>query len=354
MSDEKFGRVAAGTNVVTMVMGTTAYVIGHWVGFANLDRLGGDPAFATIRQTLAESLPHTFILILATAVIGCVVGIIGAYFGFMAVQGAATGSPSGGPPPFLIGALFMLAGFGFPFSTTSLFTTIAFGHYLGMDRMGKMIAEKFGLVLFLAPIATGLLFGVIMGRIAYGLASSTRQALAWDALETAINSGDLATVEELLGRGVNPGSKSPMKQPALLGAIIKGHTQIVELLISKGADINEPDTFGMTPLTIAIHKNNKVLVDVLLLKGADVDGRNGQLGGPLLLAAERGHYEVCQALLSRNVNVNVFPKQDHRTPLHWAAINRHSEVVRLLIGQGANVELIDGSGKKAADYLRFP
>jgi ankyrin repeat protein len=78
-------------------------------------------------------------------------------------------------------------------------------------------------------------------------------------------------------------------------------------------------------------------------------------------AAEKGHTEICRALLDFKADVNALDKWDvlintnlssaycchlllnriQRTPLHWAAIKGHSETCRALLDFGAIVNALD-------------
>ena len=41
-----------------------------------------------------------------------------------------------------------------------------------------------------------------------------------------------------------------------------------------------------------------------------------------------------------------------RTPLHWASNNGHVAIVSLLVAKGANVTVVDNSGKTPRDLAR--
>ena len=102
------------------------------------------------------------------------------------------------------------------------------------------------------------------------------------------------------------------------------------------------------------------LLDVLkLLIDARADTRiTNRFGGTALIpAAERGHVEVVNELLTRT-DVKI----DHVNNLGWTALleavilgdggPRRTEVVRLLIAAGANVNIPDGRGVTALAHAR--
>jgi ankyrin repeat protein len=51
----------------------------------------------------------------------------------------------------------------------------------------------------------------------------------------------------------------------------------------------------------------------------------------------RGHLAAADWLLARGADVNARPPFDHHaTPLHWAALNGHADVAKLLVSRGAD------------------
>ncbi|XP_071115864.1 putative ankyrin-containing lipoprotein Lxx09580 [Haliotis cracherodii] len=65
--------------------------------------------------------------------------------------------------------------------------------------------------------------------------------------------------------------------------------------------------------------------------------------GDLSGASRRGNLEEVKRLLSRGVDVNC-RWRGSRTPVMWAAYDGHRDVVELLVGEGADVSLVDVVG----------
>ena len=75
----------------------------------------------------------------------------------------------------------------------------------------------------------------------------------------------------------------------------------------------------------------------LLQEGADPNTYNDELHGtPLHTAAIQHHTHVVRELLAAGADVMV-TTSDGRTPLHWAASNGHVDIVQVLLEAGAPV-----------------
>lgn len=68
---------------------------------------------------------------------------------------------------------------------------------------------------------------------------------------SAAKQGALATVRDLLARGIPPDATLPGGSTALMWAAQRQHLDVVQLLIENGASISHADAYGDTPLTYA-------------------------------------------------------------------------------------------------------
>ena len=140
-----------------------------------------------------------------------------------------------------------------------------------------------------------------------------------------------------------------------------GHKDLEKLLLSRGADINATDYQGYTPLHWAAQNGHREAAEVLLSNKADPDSRGDEGVTPLDLAAENNHKDLMdllvahkasvsvhnaaaggyitllRAMLSKNPNLAFAKDRGGNTPLHFAAARRHSEVAKLLLATGADV-----------------
>jgi ankyrin repeat protein len=138
---------------------------------------------------------------------------------------------------------------------------------------------------------------------------------------------------------------------ALLAATQGGHTAAALLLIERGADVNAQDSIQDSAFLLA---GARGLVDILRAAHPKADPKvlNRYGGTALIPACHYGHVEAVRFLLEWK-GANKVPV-DHVNRLGWTALleavilgdggPRHSEIVRLLIAHGADVNKADREG----------
>jgi Ankyrin repeats (many copies) len=121
----------------------------------------------------------------------------------------------------------------------------------------------------------------------------------------------------------------------LVAALARKHFQTAELLRHSGADPNVQCHAGNAPLHSAAHYGDVEMVQELLNLRADVNVRNkyGQTLNIAQLLLDRGDEDI-------NPQTN-----DSSTPLHAAVECGRIEVVRVLLGHGADVDAEDKQGR---------
>jgi ankyrin repeat protein len=105
---------------------------------------------------------------------------------------------------------------------------------------------------------------------------------------------------------------------------------------------------GRTQLHHCAEKGLTTSVKRLLsIRNINVNVKNDERGStPLHYAALHGHIEIARLLLQNGADVNV--KSDRgRTPLYCAAWNGHIDVFHLLVENGADLEAQDNTGMRA-------
>ena len=134
--------------------------------------------------------------------------------------------------------------------------------------------------------------------------------------------------ESLLGN--NP--LTPIAQATAVNQI-----KIIRLLIKYGADINEAKNQKNLPLSIAAQQGNIEIVQYLLDHNAHIDSKKTctnpvdfKRSSPLCMASMGGFVDVVKLLLDKGADW-YGGEHGEETPLGLAVLNKHTEVVELLL-----------------------
>ena len=164
----------------------------------------------------------------------------------------------------------------------------------------------------------------------------------------------------------------------------KGHKEIAELLIEEGADVNAKSDGGLTPLDTAIFARKTETVDLLRKHGGKTGKELKAAGKPTEPVAEAAKvrtscrsdtartadsqstsylnllhdsrcccnrkYEAVKQHLAAETNVNTKDNKGDQTPLHYASVMGHEEIVELLIDNDADVNLKCSTGDTPLDW----
>ena len=143
---------------------------------------------------------------------------------------------------------------------------------------------------------------------------------------------------------------------ALLAATHRNHVEVARFLIQEGADVNAKDFIQDTPFLYAAAEGRTEILKMTLAAGADVSDTNRYRGTALIPAAHHGHVEAVKLLLATAID------KDHVNNLGWTALLEavilgdggpaHTEIVRLLVAAGANVNIADRDGITALDHAK--
>jgi ankyrin repeat protein len=160
--------------------------------------------------------------------------------------------------------------------------------------------------------------------------------------------GDIETVKSLLKKDVYIHAQDKEGRCALVAAAYNNHLEIAGLLIAAGADVNMKDNTLQSAYLISTIEGYTELLTKTLKAGADVHSTDSDNGTGLIRASDRGHVEIIRELLKTDIRVN------HINRIGWTALleaiilgdggKRHTEVVRLLVDAGADVNLPDKDG----------
>jgi ankyrin repeat protein len=135
----------------------------------------------------------------------------------------------------------------------------------------------------------------------------------------------------------------PFETPLLL-AVLNGHVPAAQFLLDHGAVV----TSHM--LVTAVQDGNQEMLEVLL-RGKEVEELMAEDEGEVTLlhwAAMNGHEEVAKVLVSLGQKIDA-RSGDGMTPLHFACYGGHVKVVQFFIDHGCKVDEKMDDGKTPLD-----
>ncbi|CAH1112486.1 unnamed protein product [Psylliodes chrysocephalus] len=187
----------------------------------------------------------------------------------------------------------------------------------------------------------------------------------------ACAAGDKKEVLELLHKGADINTANVDGLTALHQACIDDNLDMVEFLVENGADVNRGDNEGWTPLHATASCGFLSIAKYLIEKGAHVAAVNndGQLAIDIaecqkmeeLLKEEINERGIdCEAarneeelimlrdakdwLATKSPLVNVPHPKNGATPLHVACAKGYSDVIKILLQSGADIDAQDVDG----------
>ena len=174
-------------------------------------------------------------------------------------------------------------------------------------------------------------------------------------LVEAAKNRDRAAVRSLLEQKVDVNASQPDGATALAWAAHWNELETADLLMRAGADVNAANEYGVTPLSLACAKGYAAMVEKLLDAGADPNKAQWTGETPVMTCARTGNAEALQSLLAHGGDANAKETRRGQTALMWAVAQRHPEVARLLIEQGADVNAKSQmpEGFTPAKYLTY-
>ncbi|KAG8577755.1 hypothetical protein GDO81_010280 [Engystomops pustulosus] len=186
----------------------------------------------------------------------------------------------------------------------------------------------------------------------------------------ACSSGDRDEVHKLLDRGADINYANVDGLTALHQACIDDNLEMVKFLVENEASINQPDNEGWIPLHAASSCGYVDIAEYLISQGADVGAVNSEGDTPLDIAEEEAMEELLQNEVNRKgIDVEAARKEEERimlrdarqwlnsgqindvrhaksggTALHVAAAKGYTEVLKLLIQAGYDINVKDYDG----------
>ena len=151
-----------------------------------------------------------------------------------------------------------------------------------------------------------------------------------------------------IGCPVNPSGTTPLHQAAL-----KGHVEMAELLIANGADVSaRDDRHATTPLQWAQVGGHPAIQEFLASCSL------GIFDAVLLDDAERvtqllaATPDLVNATVGAERRADTPHASDWQTPLAVAVLRNRPQAAKVLIDQGASIDVADSDGRSLADIAR--
>jgi len=157
-------------------------------------------------------------------------------------------------------------------------------------------------------------------------------------LSEAVKAGSREAVRALLKTHADVNAPDPDGSTPLAWAVYADDLETAQLLLRAGANASTANRDGATPLSLAATNRNAAMADALLKGGADA---NAKLPGGvtmLMTAARTGNPEIVRLLIEHGANVNAKGEAYGETALVWAAEENHAEAAKVLLAHGAEVD----------------
>lgn len=188
---------------------------------------------------------------------------------------------------------------------------------------------------------------LVLAALLIAMSSPTIAQNRDQALIAAAGKGDLTAVERLIREAANIEARDGRGRTALLAATHGNHAAVARTLIAAGADVNAKDNMEDSPFLYAGAEGRTGILN-MTLPTANLKSTNRYGGTALIPAAHHGHVEAVRILLGTAID------KDHVNKLGWTALLEavilgdggpvHTEIVRLLVEAGANVNIGDHEG----------
>jgi ankyrin repeat protein len=166
----------------------------------------------------------------------------------------------------------------------------------------------------------------------------------------AIRLDDTRVLRALLARGFDPNSVEPERFDTglILAVRLKSPKTLALLLDTPNVNIDARSHNGDTALMVAAYQSDTTAAISLVDKGAEIN-RPGWTA--LHYASASGNVTIIRKLLDKSAYIDA-ESPNRTTPLMMAARSGHSDAVKLLLDEGADVAVKNEAGLDAADFAR--
>ena len=160
--------------------------------------------------------------------------------------------------------------------------------------------------------------------------------------------GHPVVVDLLLHRGADPSIKDSTQSTALNAACLSGRTDIVKLfLLNQNLKLNNIQESHVWLGSAAFSGSLELVKFFLEEIGFKLDNSSGEHRSPLVQAAGQGHAQIVQYLIDKEADINSQGNPGKTTALIGACEMGQMETARMLIENGASLELVAVNGLNA-------
>ena len=163
---------------------------------------------------------------------------------------------------------------------------------------------------------------------------------------TKINEDSQISAEAFLA------SRNSMGHTCFHIACIRGHINNIEYFLKDlkmRFFLRFLDSQQNSCLHLAVSHNHFSLVSLLLTYGIDVSAKNRDHNTALEIGFQKGFYDIIKLLVNANSNRTIQEDTRKEYPLHSAAHEGSSEIVRLLLSKGMPIDTLDRAHKNCLD-----
>ena len=172
----------------------------------------------------------------------------------------------------------------------------------------------------------------------YNFDINARDDYGWTELHCAAFSGELELLQYLIENGSDIFSKTKVGKSCLHIAAENRYFKICRVLLENHHfDIHARDDYGWNVLHCAAFSGDLELLQYLIENGSEIFSKTKVGRSCLDITAEKGHLQICKALL-QNFNFDIHGRDDNGwTSLHYAALSGDLELLQYLIENGSDI-----------------
>ncbi|KAJ5964750.1 uncharacterized protein N7479_004626 [Penicillium vulpinum] len=167
------------------------------------------------------------------------------------------------------------------------------------------------------------------------------------ALSYAVTCANPEVAQLLLDNGADISTQDDDGQTPLHTAARYGYLELVlTLLKCDGVQLETKDRWGLTALSYAAAYGSPEVIQLLLETGADIDTEDNDGRSVFSHAASENKFANLTVLFtSTSINNIHRPDKSGLTPLIYAAVHGDTEVIQLLLENGADINTMDNNGR---------